>query len=367
LSEQLSTSQLHFLIEQLPLATALVEASADGATVFRLPNAAFRELFATRATALNNRPLGEVFGDNDARAIGALLRTDVQRMSLEFDTDLNCNGSAETTRCTVHARSIFDGQAKFVLVTGQPAVPLAPSDPALLREVGEHQREDFIATLTHDLKTPIVGANMVLTALLDGSVGTLEPAQSEIIGKLRTSNQALLKMIQNLLEVYKYESGTESLRFDGANLSDIVNFCVDDVRPLMESKRIGLEVFCAKSEMLLICDEYAIKRVLINLLGNAVKFTPEGGTISIRAFEDAHLARVMVKDTGRGISAMDRQKLFQRFWQGEPGRRYAAGTGLGLYFCYNVVKAHGGKIICDSEIGRGTTFTVELPKHVYAT
>lgn len=354
------------MIEQAPLAMALVELDAAGTCVFRITNAAFRDLFHIRGMpGLTADPASDIFGETDVRAITSLLKSEVDHMLLQFETTV-AFGEGRQLNCAVLARRIGAFEPKTVMITVTPATVSGDEDEELLKQQGEQQREDFIATLTHDLKTPIVGANMVLTALLDGTVGELQPAQADIIGKLRTSNQALLKMIQNLLEVYKYESGTESLRFDGANLSEIVRFCADDVRPLTENKRITLEVFCSKPELLLICDEYAIKRVLINLLGNAVKFTPEGGVISVRAFEDATNARVVVKDTGRGISAEDRQKLFQRFWQGEPGRRYAAGTGLGLYFCYNVIKAHGGKIICESEPGVGTTFTVDLPKHVYA-
>jgi signal transduction histidine kinase len=363
---EITASDLSAIIEQAPLAMALVELDENETCVFRLTNASFREFFHIRgAAALANRCSSTVFADTDSRAIVALLRSEVDHISLQFETTVD-NGAGKTINCTVNAKRVGGNDPKRVIITITPATTYGDGNEELLKHQGEQQREDFIATLTHDLKTPIVGANMVLTALLDGTVGKLEAAQAEIIGKLRTSNQALLKMIQNLLEVYKYESGTESLRFDGANLSEIVRFCIDDVRPLTENKHISLEVFCSKPELLLICDEYAIKRVLINLLGNAVKFTPEGGVISVRAFEDANQTRVVVKDTGRGISSEDRQKLFQRFWQGEPGRRYAAGTGLGLYFCYNVVKAHGGKIICESEPGIGTTFTVDLPKHVYA-
>jgi signal transduction histidine kinase len=362
----ISANQLSAILDQAPLAMALTEVDANGNCIFRLTNAAFRDFFHLRGELVSEQSCASLFGEADARALGALLRSEVEKMSLQFDTTVKVAPDRSIT-CKVTARRVSGAEPKRAMITVELATPFGSNgDPDRGVDQGMQQREDFIATLTHDLKTPIVGANMVLTALLDGTVGELQPAQAEIIGKLRTSNQALLKMIQNLLEVYKYESGTESLRFDGANLADIVKFCADDVRPLTDSKRIVLDIFCSKPELLLICDEYAIKRVLINLLSNAVKFTPEGGHISVRAFEDSNLARVMVQDTGRGINADDRQKLFQRFWQGEPGRRYSAGTGLGLYFCYNVVKAHGGKIVCDSEPGQGTTFTIDLPKHVYA-
>ena len=226
---------------------------------------------------------------------------------------------------------------------------------------GLEQREDFMATLTHDLKTPIVGANMVLGALIDGSLGPLNPMQEEIIGKLKTSNQALLKMIQNLLEVYRYEAGTEALYLKQIEISPLVQFCLDEVKPLADSKAQKLLAHLPETHCALQADEDALKRVLINVLGNAVKFTPERGTIEVEVERKDPNVIMRVKDTGMGISDQDQERLFQRFWQSDPGKRYAVGTGLGLYFCHRVLEAHHGKITCQSEPGRGTTFTIILP------
>lgn len=226
---------------------------------------------------------------------------------------------------------------------------------------GLEQREDFMATLTHDLKTPIVGANMVLGALIDGSLGPLNPLQEEIIGKLKTSNQALLKMIQNLLEVYRYEAGTEALYLKQIEIAPLVQFCVDEVRPLADNKSQKLLARLPEKGCALQADEDALKRVLINVLGNAVKFTPERGTIEVEVEKKDPNVIMRVKDTGMGISDQDQERLFQRFWQSDPGKRYAVGTGLGLYFCHRVLEAHHGKITCHSEPGQGTTFTIILP------
>jgi signal transduction histidine kinase len=252
-----------------------------------------------------------------------------------------------------------------------PAFIMLAEDIAARKEVEIHkleaaaveQREDFIATLTHDLKTPIVGANMVLTALLEGSLGAMSEQQAEIIGKLRTSNQALLKMIHNLLEVYKYESGHASLALSVVDLVAVIKFCVEDVKPLIENKAQSLIADLPAPELPIVCDQYAIQRVLVNLLGNAIKFTPSNGTITIKLEDHAEHILILVTDTGSGINPRDQHRLFQRFWQGEPGKRYAAGTGLGLYFCSHVVRAHDGTLTCQSVPGSGSTFTVLLPKN----
>jgi signal transduction histidine kinase len=344
---------------------AIIELDARGQCVFQSVNAEFRHLLQIRGANIIGKPVSAWLREADALAISALLHPEIDRHTLEFDTVVS-GPDQHNLPCSLRARSLVGVNPKRVLLTAVNTAPGGMSEQEHLTKQAGVQREDFIATLTHDLKTPIVGANLVLTALLDGTLGPLPPAQANLISKLRTSHQALLKMIQNLLEVYKYESGAQSLRFDGANMADIVKFCLEDVRPLVEHKKIGMDVSCSRDEMLLICDEYAIKRMLINLLGNAVKFTPESGRIAVSAEETDDNVLLTVRDSGRGMTPMERQQLFQRFWQGETGKRYAAGTGLGLYFCYNVVKAHGGSIACDSAVGIGTTFTITLPKHVYA-
>jgi PAS domain S-box-containing protein len=280
----------------------------------------------------------------------------IVRQELQFITN-----SSRIVACQI-GLSLFEvnGKTSSFLLSADDITGRKVAEQKRLAEFGIEQREDFIATLTHDLKTPIVGANMVLSALLDGSLGPLQTQQGEIIQKLRASNQALLKMIHNLLDIYRYESGPDSLFFQRVDLSLMIKSCAEDVQPLLDSKHISFSVSVPKP-LPVDCDEHAIQRVLMNLLSNAIKFTPEGGNISVAAELAPNAVRLHVADTGSGISSKDLERLFQRFWQGEPGKRYAAGTGLGLYFCNSVVRAHGGNIECQSAVGTGTRFSVTLP------
>lgn len=255
-----------------------------------------------------------------------------------------------------------DGAAPLFVMTLEDISARREAVTEMMRSAGEEQREDFVATLTHDLKTPIVGANMVLSALLDGTVGTLQEEQSKILGKLLTSNKALLKMIQNLVEVYKYESGNQSLLITEVDAIALTRFCLEDVKPLIANKSQVLEFELPQEPVTVYWDEYAIKRLLINLLANAIKFTPEKGLIKVSLQRDSEGWNFHIADTGSGIKTEDKSRLFQRFWQGKPGKRYAVGTGLGLYFCHSVAKAHGGSIAFESTEGKGTVFTVHLPE-----
>lgn len=281
------------------------------------------------------------------------------RLELQF---LRHDGSG--LPCQVGIGLMNMGEHHLFILTADDISSRKAAEQQMLEAAGVEQREDFIATLTHDLKTPIVGANMVLTVLLDGTVGELQREQAEIISKLRASNQALLKMIQNLLDVYKYGSGSQALMMSKVNADDLVKMCLDDLTSLIEEKSIQLDLRVNHRCQEIVCDSYAIQRVLSNLLSNAIKFSPEKGAITLELRDDDNNIIFDITDTGCGINIEDQRRLFQRFWQGQPGKRYAAGTGLGLYFCHHVVRAHGGTISCRSAPGEGTTFTVTLPKHV---
>ena len=261
--------------------------------------------------------------------------------------------------CEVSVSALRSADNLFVM-SFEDVTARKTTEEELMEAFSLQQRADFIATLTHDLKTPIVGANMVLGALLEGTLGPLNDEQIAIISKLKASNQGSLKMIQNLLEVYRYASGSESLFMATTDICRIARESIDDLSPLIESKHLSIDLVIDKDSIDLYCDQYAMKRVLGNLLANSIKFTPNNGKISVGIKEDAGRVLISVSDNGGGIDPRDRYRLFRRFWQGEPGRSYATGTGLGLYFCYQVIKAHSGTITCDSTLGEGTTFTIRL-------
>jgi signal transduction histidine kinase len=355
---KLSQLQLNAVFEQAPVALAVVSMDDHGQMHLVAANSALMQMLNPASSQTNEIKISALFDVDDYQQLSVALkagRETILEMALRAETapGLIC-------RLSLAPLSGCDSLTFIFVFTDISAQKV--HEAQLLEVAGIEQREDFIATLTHDLKTPIVGANMVLTALMDGTLGSLSQQQSELIDKLRTSNQALLKMIHNLLEVYKYESGTESLAPDVVDLVSLVRFTADDVRPLLENKSQTLEMEFGSGKVDVICDRYAIQRVLVNLLGNAIKFTPTRGKVTVCVEDGAPNVIIKVIDTGSGINPGDQHQLFQRFWQGEPGKRYAAGTGLGLYFCRHVVRAHGGTINCESTPGAGSTFTISLPK-----
>jgi NtrC-family two-component system sensor histidine kinase KinB len=226
----------------------------------------------------------------------------------------------------------------------------------------QQQREDFVATLTHDLKTPILAANRAIKLLMDGDYGPVVETQSRVLETILQSNSALYKMVQTLLDVYRYDSGAKRLSLAKNDLIKTIRSTAEELKTLCDTKKVSLAIDLPNIPFLVAYDAEEIRRVLQNLLDNSLKFTPRGGEISVTLEENATYVRISVSDTGKGISEDDRPKLFQRFWQAaSSGGRYYASTGLGLYLCRKIVELHGGKIACESALEKGSKFYFTLP------
>ncbi len=235
------------------------------------------------------------------------------------------------------------------------------------------QREDFVSRLTHDLRTPLIAADRMFNLFLEGALGELTPQMQEVIPSMIRSNQNLLQMVNQLLEVYRYEAGAKSLTFSTVNLQDLLQEVVLELRPLATAKNIalGFATACgptAFTRFEVAGDRQELRRVFTNLVGNAIKFTDRGAVkvalACVMADSDDALSPhqawlvVRVKDTGPGIPAAEQATLFQRFRQGNHTR---SGSGLGLHLSRQIVEAHGGTIEVESSVGQGSAFVVRLP------
>lgn len=222
--------------------------------------------------------------------------------------------------------------------------------------------EHFIALLAHELKAPIIGANQVLKALVAEQLGELNEKQKDVVGQVIDGHTNTLAMISDIVEVYQFEKDIDKLVLSTINLIDLVNECIDEAAEEARQRDIKIAAHLPDTVPDIVANAKSIRRVLQNLLENAIKYSPLDSSINVylRHSDDEHI-ELSVQDTGPGIGIKERDRLFQRFWQGSVKNRYVPGTGQGLYYCKQIVDAHRGTITYESELGRGTTFTVILP------
>lgn len=224
----------------------------------------------------------------------------------------------------------------------------------------ERLRDDFVATLTHDLRTPLLAAIQTLKFFLDGSLGKLEDKQKVLLSTMQKSNEDLLGLVNALLEVYKYEAGKLNLCKTNFLLKDLVVQCFRELEPLAKNKNIEFNLnFKANENLTINADRGEIRRVITNLCGNAINYTNLEGEINIEVKEQENDIIFSVADNGNGIPNEDIPNLFKRFSQGTSKKR-STGTGLGLYLSRQIIEAHGGKIWLESKLNKGSEFSFLL-------
>ncbi|MGN0015141.1 MAG: ATP-binding protein [Candidatus Gastranaerophilaceae bacterium] len=217
-------------------------------------------------------------------------------------------------------------------------------------------REDFIATLTHDLRTPLLAAIQTLKFFTDGSLGELTDKQSLLLTTMMQSNKDMLGLVNALLEVYKYESGSIPLTKSLFSPNELVEQCCLEISSLAKSKNIEItQELSDTADIEINADRNEIRRVIMNLIGNAVNYTEENGKILVSSTLKEEDYMFSVKDNGIGIANSDINKMFKRFSQGTKNRR-SVSTGLGLYLSKQIIEAHGGKIWLESIQDKGSEF-----------
>lgn len=219
------------------------------------------------------------------------------------------------------------------------------------------QRENFISCLTHDLRTPLIACNRMVDLVRQGVFGDIAPAVEEALAGVSNSNQNLLQMLNTLLEVYCYELGEKKLSFISVDMQELVTEVVTELNPLALEKQLKLTCDWQTELRELRCDRMELRRVITNLINNAIKFT-DTGSVTVSGTSDTKHLLIGVQDTGVGIAEADQAQIFERFKQTQHNR---SGHGLGLHLCQQVVQAHGGELSVRSQPGQGSTFTLQLP------
>lgn len=224
----------------------------------------------------------------------------------------------------------------------------------------EAMRRDLIANVSHELKTPVTAIQGFAETLLAGALD--EPAEARrFVAIIGQESRRLAALIQDLLELARLESDPGAVQPAPADLAELVRQVCTRLAPRAEAAGLSLQAE-APAALPARLDRRRIDQVLTNLVENSLQHTPPGGRVTVRCQRRGPLAVIAVADTGTGIPPEDLPRIFERFFRVEKGRsRKTGGTGLGLAIVKHIAEAHGGRVYAESELGRGTTVTVELP------
>src|SRR5215212_3473046 len=232
---------------------------------------------------------------------------------------------------------------------------------AQLREVSA-MKEEFLALTTHDLRSPLTVISGVINFFTSGRLGDITPEQRNMVAMMERNTQNLIELVNDLLDASKLESGTMRLDPAAIGLRGLVGELREQMQPLAREKEISLEEDVPEDLPPLRADRAKLRRILVNLVSNALKFTPKGGRVRLGASREGPLVRVSVEDTGVGIPREDLHDIFDKYAQARSrATRSEKGTGLGLYITRQLVELHGGKISVQSEVGKGSTFSFTIP------
>jgi two-component system sensor histidine kinase GlrK len=225
----------------------------------------------------------------------------------------------------------------------------------------ERMKADFFSSMSHELRTPLTSIKEGTGLLLDGVGGETTDKQRKLLAILAEESNRLIAVVNSLLDLSKMEAGMMSYEFDLVTIEPLIRRAIAEITPLVEAKQIELESSLNPSLPALRLDPERILQVLRNLLGNAVKFTPKGGRVSVVAAAVNGNLQVSVADSGPGVPAESLTTIFEKFSQGShKGANTRNGTGLGLAIAKNIIKSHGGEIWAESQVGRGSTFVFVL-------
>lgn len=228
-------------------------------------------------------------------------------------------------------------------------------------EANRHKSE-FLANMSHELRTPLNSIIGFSEVLLDEPFGKMNEKQREYVNDVLESGRHLLALINEILDLSKVEAGRMELEYSAFSFEDLALVAMNLMKEKAAKHRVALSVHTDDDLPMMTADERKIKQVVVNLLSNALKFTPDEGQVGIRAEKQGEFVRVCVWDTGIGIAIKDQERIFKEFEQAEGGltTRYE-GAGLGLAIVKRFVELHGGKVWVESKLSRGSRFYFTLP------
>jgi len=238
---------------------------------------------------------------------------------------------------------------------------LARSFNAMADRLRQHDelKEEFFATLSHELRSPITSVREAAHLLADGIPGPLTSKQARLVDIVRRSTDRLLRLVNQILDASRLRAGVLPLERVPLDLDWLVDRAMEEMRPQADEARVTLARERVGTRFTVLGDEDRLVQVVVNLLANAVRFTPVGGRVTVRLVDAGPECEIQVEDTGVGIPSAELPYIFETYRQAHPGK---GGTGLGLAIVRGLVLAHGGRVTAESQEGKGSRFTVLLPR-----
>jgi two-component system phosphate regulon sensor histidine kinase PhoR len=309
----------------------------------------------------------------DAGSVGRFLPELIRSPQIQEAVEAALIGpGVYTGEATLASREPFPRpHARTLSVHGAP-LPGAPPGGAVLvfHDVSdlrrlETMRRDFVANVSHELKTPLASIKAYTETLLDWALHD-EEVNVRFLNRIDEQTERLNRLILDLLDLAKLDSGDAVFDHAPIALAPVIRTCVESTRDRAVAKglTLALDPGALDDATLVVADEEAVRQILDNLLDNAVKYTPEGGWVRISCVLTTHQVAIEVADSGIGIPRDDLSRVFERFYRVDKARsRELGGTGLGLSIVKHLVQSIGGTISVASRVGEGTHFTIQLPVH----
>jgi two-component system phosphate regulon sensor histidine kinase PhoR len=328
----------------------------DGRGRILMVNDALRRLLSLSSDVSDKMPLEII---RNAELEGAIRKAIQDGENIALELDLNKSGEKTIE---VNVVSILPSNKRMDEdsegIRGAVAVF---HDITRLKEL-EKIRQDFVANVSHELRTPLTTIKGYAETLLEGALK--EDQAFQFVQVIKRHTDRLTKIVEDLLMLSRIETKEFQLKMEAIPLRDFIDDVVDFVKEPAERKKISLSRNEIPSSLAVLADRSYLEQILINLLDNAIKYTPEGGRVIVSAVEkDSKDIQFSIEDNGIGIPKEDLSRIFERFYRVDKGRsKELGGTGLGLSIVKHLVQAHGGRVWVESQLGKGSAFFFTVPK-----
>jgi two-component system phosphate regulon sensor histidine kinase PhoR len=306
-------------------------------------NVAFEETFGRRLEEVAGRPFAYVLADEDVMSAIRASREQGER---------NINVIEQP------GRRFYQVVTTPISGGGEWAVLIVFHDLTDVQRT-EQIRRDFVANVSHELRTPLAALKSVVETLAEGALEDESVAQ-EFLRRADAEVDRLVQLVEELLELSRIESGDQPLVLRETDVAGLLSEAAERLRPQAERAHLNLHVELSPNLGLASIDGGRIERAVLNLLHNAIKFTPSGGDVTLAAERQDGTLRVEVRDTGAGIAQSDLTRIFERFYKADHSRA-SGGSGLGLALVKHAVEAHGGSVDVQSEQTKGSRFSFSIP------